>query len=180
MTIRPLIPYTNCERAAAEVTGRRRGGSLSCSIQSEQDLLIRDEANFSATQTLNLYEQQLLDIDPERVRIYLDENNLLKVNENETLKDKTKSNKEKMKYILNETNCIKGTRGLQHILEMLQSLGHPSYIELANIISTDYYRRMDQQYPSHEIQQPANVLRNRSSSKNNEKQKEEIVTEQEV
>lgn len=58
--------------AAAEFTLRRRSGSVSCSIQSEQDLLIKDEANFSAMQAVKEYEQELLDLDPERVRVYLD------------------------------------------------------------------------------------------------------------
>ena len=138
--------------AAVEYTVRRRGrsGSLSCSIQSEHDLMIRDEENFAATQALKKHECELLNLDPERVRVYLDENNLLKVNENKTLRDGTKSKKEKMKYVLNETNCIRGTRGLQHILEMLRSLGGPSYTELANIIVTDYNNGMEEirrQYP---------------------------------
>ena len=137
--------------ASAEFTVRKRGGSASCSIQSEQDLVIQDEANFSAAQTLKEYEQELLDlVDPERVRVYLYEKNLLKVNENKTLKDGTKNKKEKMKYVLNETNCIKGTRGLQHVLGLLQSLGNPAHTELANRINTDYYKRMEsihQQYP---------------------------------
>lgn len=157
----------------AAVTVRRRGGSsVSCSIQSEQDLVIRDEANFSAAQTLRKYAQELLDLDAERVRHYLYENNLLKVNENKTLKDATKNNKEKMKYVLNETNCIKGTRGLQYILEMLRSLGtDPSYTELANKIDSDYNKRMEtirREYP-HESQ-PVNTERYSRAQKRAEDQ----------
>lgn len=156
----------------AAVTVRRRGGlSVSCSIQSEQDLVIRDEANFSAAQTLRKYEQELLDLDAERVRHYLYENNLLKVNENKTLKDETKNNKQKMKYVLNETNCIKGTRGLQYILEMLRSLGNPSYTELANKIDSDYNKRMEtirREYP-HESQ-PVNMERYSRAQKRAEDQ----------
>jgi len=101
-----------------------------------------------------------LDLDPERVRKYFYEKNLLKVNENKTLKEGTKNKEEKMKYVLNETNCIKGRRGLEHILDLLQSLGDPAYTELANRINTDYYKRMElirQQYP-HELQ-PVNVVK---------------------
>ena len=157
--------------AAADFTVRRVGSSVSCSIQSEQDLVIKDEANFSAAQTLKQHEHELLDLDPETVRVYLDENNLLKVNENETLKDETKNRKEKMNYVLNETNCIKGTRGLQHILEMLRALGNPSYTELANTIDTDYNKRMEairRQYP-HELQ-PINVDRLRRSKMESQQQ----------
>ena len=149
--------------AAVEFTVRRRGrcgSSVSSSIQSEHDLLIRDEENFAATQALKKHERELLNLDSETVRVYLDENNLLKVNENKTLRDGTKSKKEKMKYVLNETNCIKGTRGLLHILEMLRSLGGPSYTELANKIDTDYNKRMEEirrQYPRES--QPVNVDR---------------------
>ena len=148
--------------ASANFTVR---GIRSCSIQSEQDLVIRDEANFSAAQTLKQYEDELLNLDPEIVRVYLYENNLLKVNENKTLKDGTKNKREKMNYVLNETNCIKGTRGLQHVLEMLRALGNPSYTELANEIDTDYNKRMEtirRQFP-HESQ-PINVDRLRTKS----------------
>lgn len=65
-----------------------------------------------------------------------------------------------MKYVLNETNCIKGTRGLQHVLDMLHFFGDPSCTELANRIDTDYSNRMEmirRQYP-HELQ-PVNVDR---------------------
>lgn len=149
--------------ASANFTVRRAG---SCSIQSEQDLVIKDEANFSAAQTLKQYEHELLDLHPETVRVYLYEKNLLKVNENETLKDGTKNKREKMNYILTETNCIKGTRGLQHILEMLRALGNPLYTELANKIDTDYNKRMEtirREFPYES--QPINVERLRTRSK---------------
>ena len=161
--------------AAADFTVRRGAGSVSCSIQSEEDLLIRDEANFSAAQTIKQHEHELLDLDPETVRVYLFENNLLKVNETETLKDGTKSKKEKMNYVLKETNFIKGTRGLQHILKMLRSLGNPSYTELANKIDTDYNKRMEairRQYP-HEPQ-PINAVRFRTKCKIESQQQPDV------
>lgn len=71
-----------------------------------------------------------------------------------------------MKYVLNETNCIKGTRGLQHILEMLRSFGNPSYADLANKIDSDYNKRMEairRQYP-HDVQ-PVSMDRFRTQSK---------------
>ena len=142
---------------------------MSCSIQSEQDLLIKDEANFSATQSLKEHEYDLLSLDPERIRSYLDEKNLLKVNKNETLKDGSKIKEEKMKYVLNETNCSKGTRGLQHTLEMLRSLGNPSYTELANRIYTSYNKRMEEirrQYPRESQTIHVDRLRSQSSIEN--------------
>lgn len=71
-----------------------------------------------------------------------------------------------MNYILTETNCIKGTRGLQHILEMLRALGNPLYTELANKIDTDYNKRMEtirREFPYES--QPINVERLRTRSK---------------
>ena len=148
---------------------------MSGSIQSEQDLLVKDEANFSATQALKEHEHELLNLDPERVRVYLYEENLLKVNENKTLKDGSKTKKEKMKYVLNETNCIKGTRGLQHVLEMLRSLaiGNPSYTELANRIDTSYNKRMEairRQYPRESQTVDVERLRTRSSTEGQQQQ----------
>ena len=157
---------------------RKRGVSLSCSIQSERDLLIKDEANFSATQALKEHEYELLSLDPERVRGYLDEKNLLKVNENETLKDGNKSKEDKMKYVLNETNCIKGTRGLQHILEMLRSLGNPTYMELANKIDTNYNKRMEEicrQYPRESQTVYVDRLRTQGSDSKVENQQQSLV-----
>ena len=48
-----------------------------------------------------------------------------------------------MEYILTGTSCIRGKKGLDLIIGLLQWLGNPTYAELANEMQLAYSKRME-------------------------------------
>ncbi|XP_065898287.1 ras-related protein Rab-32B-like isoform X2 [Dysidea avara] len=159
---------------------RRRPDPLSShSVRSEHDLVIRDEANFSATQTLNEFQSNLLKLDPGRAKNYL--HNQLRVNEARELDKGNGTRKDKMEYILTGTSCIKGKKGLDLILGLLHWLGSPTYAELADEMQLAYSKRMEKvTFPGPvEPEQPV-FYRQQSAVRTEQVRREPIVQESEV